>query len=45
MAIYNFVITITGEGVDPESAWASAVENLHSDPGEMPEYYDEQTDE
>jgi len=45
MAYYNFVVSLGGRGETPEEAWLDAVDQLHSEPGEMPsEYYEDDSD-
>jgi len=45
MAIYDFVVSITGDGDTPEEAWQDAVAGLYIEPGEMPEGYCERIGE
>lgn len=35
--MYYFKVTLGGVGLDPESAWADAIENFDMDPGSVPD--------
>ena len=39
---YTFTVELRGDGIDPQDAWADAVEKLALDPGINPDEYKEE---